>query len=56
MKPSIISNSPLLPSELERQQIFYWLKRISSVTAWLRIFSYFQAWARAVEDSVRVAD
>ena len=26
----------MLPSDFERQQIFYWLKRVSSVNAWRR--------------------
>lgn len=45
-----------LPTEFERQQIFYWLQRISSVTAWRRILSFYEAWANSVEDSLRVAD
>lgn len=46
----------LLPSELERRQIFYWLKKVSSVTAWRRIFHYYQIWATATESSLRLAD
>lgn len=45
----------MLPSELERRQIFYWLKRISSYTAWNRILGYFRAWADIAETSVREA-
>ncbi|QEE26260.1 hypothetical protein CS053_01035 [Rhodanobacter glycinis] len=45
----------MLPSELERKQIFYWLKRISSYTAWNRILGYYKAWADTVEQSVRIA-
>lgn len=45
----------MLPSEHERKQIFYWLKRISSYTAWNRILGYYQAWADIVEQSVRIA-
>lgn len=45
----------MLPSELERRQIFYWLKRVSSYTAWNRILGYFQAWADIAENSVREA-
>lgn len=45
----------MLPSELERRQIFYWLKRVSSYTAWNRILGYFQAWADIAEISVREA-
>ncbi|WP_332851762.1 Imm71 family immunity protein [Duganella sp. S19_KUP01_CR8] len=45
-----------LPSDLHRQQIFYWLQRVSSVTAWRRILGYYEAWATATENSVREAD
>jgi hypothetical protein len=45
----------MLPSELERRQIFYWLKRISSYTAWNRILGYCQSWAEVTEASVRTA-
>jgi hypothetical protein len=33
----------MLPSEAERKQIFYWLKRISSYTARKRILGYYRA-------------
>ncbi|WP_343729596.1 Imm71 family immunity protein [Duganella sp.] len=56
MKPSSINDVVKLPSELERQQIFYWLKKLSSLTAWRRIFEYYQAWAEVTEKSVRQAD
>lgn len=56
MKQSIPYNAIKLPSDVERQQIYYWLKRVSSVTAWRRIFKYFKAWANATENSVREAD
>lgn len=46
----------MLPSDFERQQIFYWLKRVSSVTAWRRILGFYENWANSVEDSLRVAD
>jgi hypothetical protein len=45
-----------LPSFKERDEIFYWLKRVSSITAWRRIFNYYSAWASATENSLRVAD
>ncbi|CAN7409827.1 Imm71 family immunity protein [Pseudoduganella sp. LjRoot289] len=56
MNQSIPSDAVKLPSGLERQQIFYWLKRVSSVTAWRRIFEYYKAWAAATENSLREAD
>ncbi|GGC25390.1 Imm71 family immunity protein [Pseudoduganella buxea] len=43
-------------SELKRKQIFYWLKRVSSVTAWSRIFQYYSEWMSVVEKSVQQAD
>ncbi|MFT3721036.1 Imm71 family immunity protein [Pseudorhodoferax sp.] len=46
----------LLPNEHERKQIFYWLKQVSSWTAWNRILGYYKAWADAAEQSVRAAD
>lgn len=45
----------MLPSELERQQIFNWLQILSSVTAWRRILEFYKAWATAVENSLREA-
>jgi hypothetical protein len=45
----------MLPSAQERRQLFYWLKRISSYTAWSRILSYYQAWAKVTEKSVQAA-
>ncbi|CBJ40354.1 conserved hypothethical protein (plasmid) [Ralstonia solanacearum CMR15] len=43
-----------LPTDHERKQIFYWLKQISSYTAWNRIFSFYQAWAGAAEHCARL--
>lgn len=45
----------LLPSEMERRQIFYWLKQVSSWTAWNRILSFYKAWVDITEASVREA-
>ena len=45
----------LLPSALERMQIFHLLKKHSSWTAWNRIFEFYRAWAGAAEESVREA-
>jgi hypothetical protein len=56
MKQSITKNAVMLPSDVERQQIFYWLKKLSSTTAWRRISKYYKAWADATENSVREAD
>ncbi|WP_241822123.1 Imm71 family immunity protein [Herbaspirillum sp. C7C8] len=46
----------MLPSEKERCQIFHYLKKISSLTAWQRIFEFYQAWVNVAESSVREAD
>ena len=46
----------VLPSELERQQIFYWLQKVSSLTAWRRIFEHYKAWITVTENSVREAE
>ena len=45
----------MLPSERERRQIFYTLKRWSSYTAWHRILAFYQAWADSIERSLRDA-
>ena len=45
----------MLPSELERKQIFYTLKRWSSYTAWSRILGFYQVWANTIENSLREA-
>lgn len=56
MNASIAAEVIMLPSDFERKQIFYWLKKVSSVTAWRRIFEYYKIWANATENSLRKAD
>jgi hypothetical protein len=56
MKNKICTSEISLPSELERRQIYFWLKKTSSLTAWRRIFRFYQSWAEIVEQSVREAD
>jgi hypothetical protein len=46
----------LVPDELERRQIFHNLKKASSYTGRKRILGFYQKWAKATEESVRVAD
>ena len=46
----------MLPNEHERRQIFYWLKQVSSYTAWNRVLGFYKAWAEATEASVRLAN
>jgi hypothetical protein len=45
-----------VPDEQERRQIFYWLQKVSSLTAWRHILTRYQTWATATENSLRVAD
>lgn len=56
MNTSLPRQSVMLPTEAERRQIFYWLKQVSSWTAWNRILTYYKTWADAAEESVRLAD
>ncbi|WEF34649.1 Imm72 family immunity protein [Pseudoduganella chitinolytica] len=50
--PTLPSGEPvLLPTELQRRQIFHWLKRVSSVTAWRRILDYYRHWASVLSYS-----
>lgn len=45
----------MLPNEQERKQIFHWLKRTSSYTAWNRILGYYRTWAGVTGQSVQKA-
>lgn len=56
MNDTLPTDAIMLPSNFERQQIFYWLQKVSSITAWRRIFEYYKTWAAATENSWRVAD
>lgn len=56
MSPNTIKTIAPVPNEADRQKIFYWLKKISSLTAWRRIFESYKAWADVTEQSVRRAD
>ena len=51
-----IPSGIMLPNALERRQIFYWLKRISSYSAWRRILEYYRSWVSITEKSVSVAN
>ncbi|AXV79140.1 MULTISPECIES: Imm71 family immunity protein [Ralstonia solanacearum species complex] len=42
------------PIDHERRQIFYWLKQISSYTAWSRILGFYRAWSDAAEHCARL--
>lgn len=46
----------MLPTDTERAQIFFWLKKVSSATAWRRIFEFYRVWTVSPENSLRVAD
>lgn len=45
----------MLPSELERQKIFYTLKKVSSITAWRRNYALYKAWADVTKASLQEA-
>lgn len=48
--------SKLIPTAIERQKIFYHLKKCSSYTAWNRVLGYYKAWAAIFEKSVSEAE
>ncbi|MEO6855184.1 MAG: Imm71 family immunity protein, partial [Rhodoferax sp.] len=48
--------SKLIPTALERQKIFYHLKKCSSYTAWNRVLGYYKTWADIFEKSVIEAE
>lgn len=56
MKTVLTNESAMIPSDDERKKIFFWLQRISSVTAWQRILDLYKVWAASVESSVQVAE
>jgi hypothetical protein len=37
-----MTQTALVPNGTERKQIFYWLKQVSSHTAWNRILGFYQ--------------
>lgn len=45
----------LIPTAIEREKIFYHLKKCSSYTAWNRVLPCYQAWADILEKSVAEA-
>jgi hypothetical protein len=56
MKTTIDRSMIMLPTDIERAQIFFWLKKVSSATAWRRIFELYRVWTVSAENSLRVAD
>lgn len=56
MKTTIDRSMIMLPTDMERAQIFFWLKKVSSATAWRRIFEFYRVWTVSAENSLRVAD
>ncbi|MEN1928105.1 Imm71 family immunity protein [Luteimonas sp. MJ250] len=56
MNAPLAREDVLQPDDHERKQIFYWLKQVSSWTAWNRILTSYKAWADVAEKSVRIAD
>lgn len=55
MSTARVRSDILLPDDHERRQIFYWLKKVSSYTAWNRILNYYKGWAEVTEASVKEA-
>lgn len=48
-------HEPMIPDGQTRKKIFYWLKQVSSHTAWRRIFEFYREWSEVAEKSVRDA-
>ncbi|MET0322984.1 MAG: Imm71 family immunity protein [Duganella sp.] len=51
MSETIHDGDRLVPSELERQQIFHLMQKVSSITAWRRILLLYKAWADVTKAS-----
>lgn len=45
----------VVPSEGERQKLFYLLKKVSSLSAWRRAYAYYKAWADVTKASLQEA-
>ena len=45
----------MVPSETERQKIFYTLKKVSSITAWRRNYALYKHWADVTKASLQEA-
>lgn len=56
MASKISLDVTVLTTQIERRKIFYWLQKVSSLTAWHRIYAYYKAWAAATEKSVFEAE
>ncbi|MFK3737259.1 Imm71 family immunity protein [Massilia sp. TN1-12] len=44
------------PTQDDREKLFYWLKKISSLTAWRNVSIHYRNWADITEKSVRRAE
>ncbi len=55
MSNQVNNGGVTLPTAYERKQIFYWLKQISSYTAWNRILVFYRTWADTTENCARLA-
>lgn len=56
MNQPIYQDKAMLPSDMERGKIFYWLKKLSSLAAWKRILNFYRAWAETAATSLRIAE
>ena len=55
MNEIVEPNDLVVPSGLDRQKLFYLLKKVSSITAWRRIYAYYKAWADVTKASLQEA-
>jgi len=56
VSPTTPTETVMLPSDHERQQIFFMLQKLSSFNAWQRICGFYEAWSAAAENSLREAE
>lgn len=55
MSDTISPQDLLVPNQAERQQLFYLLRKISSITAWRRAHAYYKAWVDVTKRSLQEA-
>ena len=55
MSEIVAPDDLMLPSEAERQKIFYLLKKVSSITAWRRNYAFYKAWVDVTKASLQEA-
>lgn len=55
MSEIIAPGELMVPSGLERQKLFYLLKKVSSITAWRRNYAFYKAWVDVTKASLQEA-